>query len=53
MEKDCIFLAYEDLLVVWILAISDKKAQQTTINRILLDISRYQKYVIEILKKKI
>ena len=38
--------------VILAVAISDKKAQQATINKILSDISNYQQYVIETLRKK-
>ncbi len=51
--KRLYFLVYEDLLAILVIATSDKKAQQTTINRILLDISRYQQYIINMLKSKL
>ncbi len=50
--KRLYFLVYNDIFVVLALAISDKKAQQATINRILLDLSNYQEYVYKTLKEK-
>ena len=49
--KRLFFLVYKNYSVVLILAISDKKAQHATINRILLDISEYQQYIYSTLKK--
>ena len=39
-------------MVILALAISGKKTQQATINRILLDLAEYQQYVFDALKKK-
>ena len=50
--KRLYFLVYENLQVVLVLAVSDKKAQQTTINLILRDLAQYQQYVLDELKKK-
>lgn len=50
--KRVYFLVYEGYKVVLVIAISDKKAQQATINKILRDISSYQKYVFEELRKR-
>jgi mRNA-degrading endonuclease RelE of RelBE toxin-antitoxin system len=45
------FLVYKDLPIVLTLAISDKKAQKATINRILLDLVEYQQYIHKLAKK--
>ena len=50
-EKRLYYLVFEDLKAVLIVAISDKKTQQKTINSILLKIDEYKKYLIELLKK--
>ena len=50
--KRLYFLVYRDLMVILALAISGKKTQQATINRILLDLAEYQQYVFDALKKK-
>lgn len=50
--KRLYFLVYENLRVVLVLAISDKKAQRATINMILRDLAVYQQYVLDELKKK-
>ena len=50
--KRLYFLIYSNFAVILTLAISDKKAQQATINRILLNIANYQDYVIEELRKR-
>lgn len=50
--KRVYFLVYESYNVILIIAISDKKAQQATINRILRDIAIYQKYVFEELRRR-
>jgi len=50
--KRVYFLVYEDYNVILVIAISDKKAQQATINRILIDISNYQQYVFEELRRR-
>ncbi len=46
------YLVYRDVFVVLALAISDKKAQQATINQILLNLAEYQQYVFEALRKR-
>lgn len=46
------YLVYKDIFVILAIAISDKKAQQATINRILLDLLEYQQYVYSLLNKK-
>ncbi len=46
------YLVYKELLVILVLGISDKKAQQATINRILIDLVEYQHYVYNLLNKK-
>ena len=50
--KRLYFLIYKDLRIVLILTISNKKTQQATINRILLDLVEYQQYVFDELKKR-
>ena len=50
--KRIYFLVYNDVFVVLNLAISDKKTQQATINRILLDLEHYQEHVCKTLKEK-
>ncbi len=50
--KRIYFLVYSKLSIVLIVAISNKKAQQTTINKILSDIAYYQEHVLETLRKK-
>ncbi|MEK6837547.1 MAG: hypothetical protein AABX69_02760, partial [Nanoarchaeota archaeon] len=51
--KRLYFLVYENLHVVLVLAISDKKAQRATINMILRDLGVYQQYVLDELKKRL
>lgn len=46
------YLVYKDFFVILAIAISDKKAQQATINKILLDLVEYQQYVYGLLKKR-
>jgi len=50
--KRLYFLVYNDISIILALTISDKKAQQATINQILVDIAEYQKYVYETLRKR-
>ena len=50
--KRLYYLVYIDSFVILAIAISDKKAQQATINRILLDLVEYQQYIYELLRKK-
>lgn len=50
--KRLYYLVYSDILVVLALTISDKKAQQATINQILLNLAEYQQYVFETLRKR-
>ena len=49
--KRLYYLIYKDSFVILAIAISDKKAQQATINRILLDLVEYQQYVYDLLRK--
>lgn len=49
--KRVYYLVYRNLAVILMLAISDKKAQQATINRILVDIAEYQQYVLKEITK--
>jgi len=50
-EKRLYYLVFEDLQAVLIVAISDKKTQQKTINSILLRINEYRKYLLELLRE--
>ena len=50
-DKRLYYLVYKDSFVILAIAISDKKAQQATINRILLDLVEYQQYVYDLLRK--
>ena len=50
-EKRLYYLVFEDLKAVLIVAISDKKTQQKTIDSILLRINEYRKYLLELLRK--
>ena len=50
-EKRLYYLVFEDLNAVLIVAISDKKTQQKTINSILLRINDYRTYLLELLKE--
>ena len=45
------YLVYKDSFVILAIAISDKKAQQATINRILLHLVEYQHYIHDLLRK--
>lgn len=49
--KRLYYLVYKESFVILAIAISDKKAQQATINRILLDLVEYQQYVYDLLRK--
>ena len=51
-SKRLYYLVYEEVLIILALAISDKKAQPVTINKILLNLAEYQRYVFETLRKK-
>ena len=50
-EKRLYYLVFEDLKAVLIVAISDKKTQQKTINSILSRMNEYRKYLLELLRK--
>ena len=50
--KRLYYLIYENFFVILAIAISDKKAQQATINSILIDLAEYQQYVYGLLSKK-
>lgn len=49
--KRIYFLIYEDVVVVLVVAISDKKAQQVTIDKIKMAFELYKKDVYEKFKK--
>ncbi|MBS3168719.1 hypothetical protein J4216_06330 [Candidatus Woesearchaeota archaeon] len=50
--KRLYFLVYKDIFIILAIAIGNKKVQQATINRILIDLSEYQQYVFNIFNKK-
>lgn len=50
--KRLYYLVYKDFFVILAIAISDKKAQKATINKILFDLVEYQQYVYNLLNKK-
>ena len=50
--KRLYFLVYREQFAVLLLGISDKKAQQATINSILRDLALHEKYVVEQLRKR-
>ncbi len=50
--KRLYYLEYKNFDVILIIAISDKKTQQVTINRILIDLAEYQQYVIKKLQEQ-
>ena len=50
-EKRLYYLVFEDLKTVLIVSISDKKAQQKTIDLIISNIDEYRKYLLELLGK--
>ena len=50
--KRLYYLVYNDSFVILAIAISDKKAQQSTINRILLDLAEYQQHIYDLLRNK-
>ena len=50
--KRVYYLVYNELFVILAIAISSKKAQQATINKILLDLAEYQKFIYGSLQKK-
>ena len=50
--KRLYYLVYSNVFVVLALAIGDKKAQQATINQILVNLAEYQQHVFETLKKR-
>lgn len=50
--KRLYYLVYKEFLVILAIALSDKKTQQATINRILIDLVEYQQYVFDLIRKK-
>lgn len=50
--KRLYYLVYSNVFVVLALAIGDKKAQQATINQILMNLAEYQQHVFEALRKR-
>ena len=50
-EKRLYFIVYKKFMVILAVGISDKKAQQATINKILKDINNYEEFVLRELRK--
>ncbi|MCH7902245.1 hypothetical protein IIC68_00675 [archaeon] len=50
--KRLYYLVYENYFVILAVGLSNKKAQQATINQIIRDLADYQRFVFETLKKK-
>jgi len=50
-EKRLYFLSYKGLMVILAIAISDKKAQQETIDKIISRLDYYREFVIKKLKE--
>ena len=48
--KRILYLVYRQISVILLLAITDKKTQQATINEILSNLPEYQRYVLSRLK---
>jgi hypothetical protein len=51
-EKRLYFLVYRQSMVVFAIAISNKKTQQETINHILSKIKEYEKFIVKELEKR-
>ena len=51
-KKRVYFLSYENLMIILALAISNKKTQQETINKIISEIDKYKEFINEELKDK-
>ena len=51
-DKRLYYLIYPDLKIILVVAISDKKTQQDTIDEILSDLTEYKKYVNMLFNKK-
>ena len=50
--KRIYYLVYKEFNVILVVAISNKKAQQATINQILLNLKNYKDYIIKLLKER-
>jgi len=50
-EKRLYFIVYKSFMVILAVGISDKKAQQATINKILKNINNYEEFILEELRK--
>ena len=50
-DKRVYYLVYEDFSVVLTIAISDKRAQQATINKIYVQLDKYRNFVIDKLRE--
>lgn len=49
-EKRLYFLIYKELTIILAVGISNKKMQQETIDKIILEIKGYEKFIVEKLK---
>lgn len=50
--KRLYYLVYNQWSAILVTAISDKKTQQATINQIVQEISAYQSYMLDLLRKR-
>lgn len=50
-SKRLYFLSYDKFTVILAVGISDKKAQQETINRVISEIKEYEKFILEKLRE--
>ena len=48
--KRIYYLVYKEFNIIFVIAISDKKAQQSTINKILMNLNDYKKHIRNFLK---
>jgi len=46
--KRLYFLVYDDVCIVLVLGMSDKKAQQATINEVILHLDEYKEYIAKV-----
>ena len=51
-DKRLYFLIYKQFTVILAVGISNKKAQQLTINKIISDVKEYERFIVKTLKKK-
>ena len=48
--KRIYYLVYKEFNCIFVIAISNKKTQQATINQILLNLNNYKNYIVSLLK---